>query len=131
MMWDFFHNFTLLERLEIENWRSSFRMKICMKNDLLTCLEEFCLAQTEASMASSVTVEKTARVQMLHPKDARIISEHTSNILILYIMLKLHSLTNLDIEWNRYMYIEDSLEGMAMKNFGKRVSNEWWQRGSF
>ena len=74
-----------------------------MKSGLLTYLEEFCIAQTEAPMASSVTVEKAAIVQMLHLKDARNVSAYASNVFIPYIMLKLHNATHLDLVWDRYV----------------------------
>ena len=65
-----------------------------MKSDLLACLEELFLVQTEAPMASSVTVEKALIVQMLHPKDAKTFSEYASNVLIPYIMPKVHMQCN-------------------------------------
>ena len=90
-----------------------------MKSDLLTRLEEFCVAQTDAPMASSVTVEKAAIVQMLQPKGATTFPEYASSVFIPYIVLILHNATCLSLVWDRY--IEDSREGMAMGKCGKGV----------
>ena len=90
-----------------------------MKSGPLIYFEEFCIAKTEAPVASSVTVEKAAVVQMLHPKDARTFSKYELNVFILYIMLKLHNATHLDLVWDRY--VKDSLEGMAMSKSGRGV----------
>ena len=70
-------------------------------------------------MASSVTVEEAAIVQMLHPKDATNFSEYASHVFVPYIMLKLHIAAHLHLVWDRH--VEDSMEVMAMAKFGKGV----------
>ena len=51
------------EQASLQSLSEGGKLHLCVKTDLLSYLEEFCIAQTEAPMASSVTVQKAAIIQ--------------------------------------------------------------------
>lgn len=87
------------------------RIRLGVKSDLLTCLEEHYEPTIAAPTASCVILDGAAIVQMLKPAHAKTFEEYAHKIFIPYILSYLKTYTRLDLVWDKY--IIDSLKSTA------------------
>ncbi|KAG7163101.1 hypothetical protein Hamer_G002176 [Homarus americanus] len=92
---------------------------LCMKSDLLACLGDLSVAQTEAPPATSVVLDGVAVLQMLKPAAAKNFEEYAQEVLIPYMSTKLQTASRLDLVFDRH--IADSLKCTARAKRGQGV----------
>ncbi|KAG7164821.1 hypothetical protein Hamer_G019663 [Homarus americanus] len=84
---------------------------LCTKSDLLACLGDLSVAQTEAPPATSVVLDGAAVLQMLKPEAAKKFEEYAQEVFISYMSTKLQTASRLDLVFDRY--VADSLKCTA------------------
>ncbi|KAG7178201.1 hypothetical protein Hamer_G004002 [Homarus americanus] len=89
------------------------------KSDLLACLGDLSVAQTEAPPATSVVLGAAAVLQMLKPAAARNFEEYAQEVFIPYKSTKLQTASRHDLVFERY--VADSLKCTARAKRGQGV----------
>ena len=91
-----------------------------MKNDLLTCSEDYSDAQSETPAIIYVVFDGAVNVQVLEPAAAKNFDEYAQEIFILHLLFtKLQTASRLDLVWD--IYIADSPKGRTRAKREKGV----------
>ncbi|KAI0213839.1 hypothetical protein LSAT2_001090, partial [Lamellibrachia satsuma] len=95
-------------------------LRLGMKNDLLTCSENYSDAQSETPAITYVVVDGAVIVQVLKPAAAQNFDEYAQEIFIPHLLsTKLQTASRLDLMWD--IYIADSLKGRTRAKHEKGV----------
>ena len=94
-------------------------IRLGVKSDLLTCLEDFSQPRTEVPPTSCIVLDGAVIIHLLKPATVKTFNEYAQQVCVPYIRSKLHQATRLDLVWDRY--IKDSLKGTARGKRGKGV----------
>jgi hypothetical protein len=94
-------------------------LRLGIKSDLLTCLEDLSTAQTKAPDATCVVIDGAAIIQMLKPAGAKTFDEYAQHVVIPYVSSQLRRISRVDVVWDTYK--NDSLKGTARAKRGKGI----------
>ena len=76
-------------------------IRLGVKSDLLTCLEELNQPTSEAPPTSCIVIDGAVIVQMLKPAAVKSFNEYAQQVFVPYILSKLQQATRLDLVWDR------------------------------
>lgn len=95
------------------------KLHLGTKSDMLVCLEGLSETQFIAPTATNVVIDGAALVQMLKPGASKTFEEYAHQVFIPYILGQLHTVSRLDLVWDRYL--TDSLKSTARAKRGKGI----------
>ena len=97
------------------------QIRLGTKADLLHCLQLEETQNNDTPLVNAKFLDGAAVIQMLHPRTAKTFQDYADIVFTPYISSQLENVEQLDIVWDVYVYIADSLKQSMRQKRGKGV----------